>query len=202
MKSKSTEPKPKKAIFKRWWFWAIIIFILLLSVTSGGAKDGADAAVKDAESNSSSAVSAEPSAEPTAEPVSSTTEEETSADSTPADSAAEESELDKIVSFSAKDVRNDVTGKWRISVIAENINMEDYALDYYKEYFKSDDEIHGIVNFNYNTTTKISVLGNYIDVSVYEYLDGEEHDAKLLFGGMLLSESLIDKDTGEIQKIQ
>ena len=77
-----------------------------------------------------------------------------------------------------------------------------YTLDYYKEYFKSDDEIHAIVNFNYKTTTKISVMGNLLDVSVYEYVDKEEHDAKLLFSGMLLKEYHVNKDTGEIEEIQ
>ena len=75
-------------------------------------------------------------------------------------------------------------------------------LSYYKEYFKSDDEIHAIVNFNYKTTTKISVMGNLLDVSVYEYVDKEEHDAKLLFSGMLLKEYHVNKDTGEIEEIQ
>ena len=95
-----------------------------------------------------------------------------------------------------------VTGNWRIATIAENIEMQDYALDYYKGYFKSDDEIHAIVNFNYKTTTKISVMGNLLDVAVYEYVDKEEHDAKLLFSGKLLKEYHVNKDTGEIEEIQ
>lgn len=106
------------------------------------------------------------------------------------------------ISFVVTNVPNDVTGNWRIASIAENIEMQDYALDYYKEYFKSDDEIHAIVNFNYKTTTKISVMGNLLDVSVYEYVDKEEHDAKLLFSGMLLKEYHVNKDTGEIEEIQ
>lgn len=105
-------------------------------------------------------------------------------------------------SFVVTNVPNDVTGNWRIASIAENIEMQDYALDYYKEYFKSDDEIHAIVNFNYKTTTKISVMGNLLDVSVYEYVDKEEHDAKLLFSGMLLKEYHVNKDTGEVEEIQ
>lgn len=75
-------------------------------------------------------------------------------------------------------------------------------MDCYKEYFKSDDEIHAIVSFNYKTTAKISVMGNLLDVSVYEYVDKEEHDAKSLFSGMLLKEYHVNKDTGEIEEIQ
>lgn len=55
---------------------------------------------------------------------------------------------------------------------------------------------------SYLQTTKISVMGNLLDVSVYEYVDKEEHDAKLLFSGMLLKEYHVNKDTGEIEEIQ
>ena len=104
--------------------------------------------------------------------------------------------------FSVSDVRNDVTGNWRISTIAENIDIQEYALSYYKEYFKDDKEIHAIVNFNYKTTTKISVIGNTLDVSIYDYVDGEEHDAKLLFSGTLLKEYSVNMDNGSIEEIQ
>lgn len=104
--------------------------------------------------------------------------------------------------FRADKVRNDSTGNWRISVIANNIDMLKYALSYYKWKFLDDDEIHAIVNFNYNTTTKISVMGNMLDVTVHEYVDGEEHDANLLFGGMLLNEYFVYLDNGDIEKVQ
>lgn len=38
--------------------------------------------------------------------------------------------------------------------------------------------------------------------SEYEYVDKEEHDAKLLFSGKLLKEYHVNKDTGEIEEIQ
>lgn len=120
-------------------------------------------------------------------------------------SQAEQSQEDSSINgitFHVSNVRNDVTGNWRIATIAENIQMQDYALEYYKKYFKSDDEIHAIVNFNYNTTTKISDMGSTLDVTVYDYVDKEEHDAKLLFSGTLLSEYHIDKETGSIEQIQ
>lgn len=109
------------------------------------------------------------------------------------DTESEEEGMDFVVS----DVRNDGTGKWRKSLIAENVEPMDYALNYYKQYFKSDDEIHAIINFNDNTTTKLSVAGNLLAVTVYEYVDKEELDAKLLFSGMVLDEYFIDIDSGE-----
>lgn len=109
------------------------------------------------------------------------------------DTESEEEGMDFVVS----DVRNDGTGKWRKSLIAENVEPMDYALNYYKQYFKSDDEIHAIINFNDNTTTKLSVAGNLLAVTVYEYVDKEELDAKVLFSGMVLDEYFIDIDSGE-----
>ena len=79
--------------------------------------------------------------------------------------------------------------------------MSEYALDYYKQYFTDDSEIHFIVNFNYNTTTKIMVMGGDLDVTVQEYVAKEEHDAKMLGSGTVLAEYLVDKETGEVEKI-
>lgn len=118
-----------------------------------------------------------------------------------ADAEDQTSAIDGI-KFTVSDVRNDKTGNWRISLIAENIEMQNCALDYYKHYFKDDKEIHAIVNFNYNTTTKISVVGNKLDVSVFEYVKKEEHDANLLFSGQLLKEYLVDKETGAVEEVK
>ena len=131
-------------------------------------------------------------------PVSSVAES-TAPEAEPA--SAESSPLDGI-SFRADKVRNDTTGNWRISLIAENIDMSEYALDYYKQYFTDDSEIHFIVNFNYNTTTKIMVMGSDLDVTVQEYVAKEEHDAKMLGSGTVLAEYFVNIETGEIEKVR
>ena len=172
-KEKKAKDTVKKPFYKKWWFWVIIVVVLAGTIGNGEGKDREKDAVQTANVNESSAT-------------------DTSEDSNQTDS--EKAGIDFVVS----DVRNDVTGKWRKSLIAENIEPKDYALDYYKQYFKSDDEIHAIVNFNYNTTTKLSVMGNLLDVTIYEYVDKEEHDAKLLFSGMVLDEYFIDINSGEI----
>lgn len=118
-----------------------------------------------------------------------------------AESSAGSSPLDGI-KFRADKVRNDTTGNWRISCIAENIDMSEHALDYYKQYFTDDSEIHFIVNFNYNTTTKIMSMGDQLDVTVQDYVSKEEHDAKVLGSGEVLAEYFVDKDTGEIEKVR
>lgn len=115
--------------------------------------------------------------------------------------AAPENALDFDISFSDT-YRNDMTGNWRLARIAEDINIEEYAVDYYNNYFKSDSEVHIIINFTLNTTTCITSMGNILDVTTMEYVDKEEHDAKLACSGTLLSEYHVNIDTGEIEKIQ
>lgn len=118
------------------------------------------------------------------------------------DSIKEKSSKISNIDFTVNMVNNDSTGNWRIAKIATNVSMETIALDYYKNLFGSDKEIHAIVNFTNKTTTKISVLGNLLDVSVYQYVDKEEHDAKLLFSGLLLKEYHINIDNGNLEKIK
>lgn len=183
MKGKKDKgPSVKKPIFKKWWFWVIIVVILAAIIGSGGGnKDEAPSSAGDTSTGTDTPQASD-----------------TQTDDTQSES---NSEFDNI-NFVVSNVRNDVTGNWRIATIAESIEIQNYALDYYNKYFESDKEIHAIVNFTYNTTTKISVMGNLLDVTIYEYVDKEEHDAKLLFSGMLLKEYHVNKDSGEIEEIQ
>lgn len=104
------------------------------------------------------------------------------------------------VNFAGK-VKNDATENWRYSTIAENIDIEVYTLSYYKKYFKNDNEIHGIINFSRNTTARLNVSGNMIFLSLYDYVDGEEHDANIMFSGTPLASYIIYTDNGDIEKI-
>ncbi len=158
----------------------IVLLALALGLTACG---GSSSSTTSSAASSAPASSVSESTAPEAEPAS-----------------AESSPLDGI-SFRADKVRNDTTGNWRISLIAENIDMSEYALDYYKQYFTDDSEIHFIVNFNYNTTTKIMVMGGDLDVTVQEYVAKEEHDAKMLGSGTVLAEYFVNKETGEVEKI-
>lgn len=159
----------------------IVLLALAVSLTACGSS---------ASSTASSVASSAPA---------SSVAESTAPEAEPA--STESSPLDGI-SFRADKVRNDTTGKWRISLIAENIDMSEYALDYYKQYFTDDSEIHFIVDFNYNTTTKIMVMGGDLDVTVQEYVAKEEHDAKILGSGTVLAEYFVNIETGEIEKVR
>lgn len=164
----------------------IVLLALALGLTAcGGSASGT------ASSTASSAPASSVS-ESAAESTSAAPESEAPAESSPLDG----------IKFTVSKVRNDSTGNWRISLIAENIDMSEYALDYYKQYFTDDSEIHFIVNFNYNTTTKIMVVGGQLDVTVQDYVSKEEHDANILGSGTVLAEYFVDKETGEIEKIR
>lgn len=98
-------------------------------------------------------------------------------------------------------VRNDVTGLWRRSVTSDSLVPADYALEYYERMFVSDDEIHSIWNATLKTTTKITAGFGLLHVDTYEYVDGEEHDAKIMFSGLHLGKQIIDLETGEVEEV-
>lgn len=174
MKGKSSKNRVKKPIHKKWWFWVIIIIVLMGIIGS----QGNDNSSKNKEKQSVNISDSEK------------------------DSKKNNSKKENDITFTVTKVRNDKTGKWRIATISENINIQDYALKYYKDNFKKDDEIHAIVNFYNKTTTRISVIGNMLDVAIHDYVDKEEHDANKLFEGTLLKEYHIKIDTGKIEEIQ
>ena len=98
-------------------------------------------------------------------------------------------------------VRNDVTEKWRKITLSKSIDINEYLLSYNKLYMTDEPSaVHWIINFNHNTTTSISDMGDYLYVTVHEYVDKEEHDAKVLGNGMVIGEFNIYKDNGDIMK--
>ena len=132
----------------------IVLLALALGLTACGGSSSSTASSA-ASSAPASSVSESVSAEP--ESTSAAPESAVSTEASPLDG----------IKFSVSKVRNDNTGNWRISLIAENIDMSEYALDYYKQYFTDDSEIHFIVNFNYNTTTKIMNMGGQYQNQAY-----------------------------------
>lgn len=94
-------------------------------------------------------------------------------------------------------VENDVTGKWRHADTSDSFVPADYAVEYYNMLFSSDDEVHSIWNAELGTTTSISCSGDQLFVDTYKYVDGEEHDAGIMFSGEHLDSRIIDKETGE-----
>ena len=163
--------KPKKPIYKKWWFWVIVVIVLAAIFGNKGGKDA----------------DAEQAAAPAAETSTASASEATDGGDA----------LDLDVTF-YDEFRNDVTGRWRKALVATSQPIEEYALDYYKEYFKADDEVHVIYNFTLNTVNCLTVSGDTLFISVSEYVDGEEHDAKEACGGLHLSDASISISTGEV----
>lgn len=140
------------------------------------------------------------------------TSEETVTETPPAEEV-EHRTSDEIIGISDKDfndlhavyyesVNNDATGNWRLAVISENVDIQNYIFSYYQKYFKSDDEVHGIVNLGRNVTTRINKSGNWLLVSEYDYVDGEEHDAKILYSGTPLQSYIVYTDNGDIESAE
>ncbi|MCD8364797.1 MAG: hypothetical protein LUC83_03090 [Clostridiales bacterium] len=99
-------------------------------------------------------------------------------------------------------VRNDTTGNWRLGVIYDGSDLNTYVVDYYNYFCKDDSEIHGIVNLGTETTVLISkVMSDTLEISVMEYVDGEEHDANLLYSGSEIERYWINMDTLEVDPI-
>lgn len=178
----------------------IIIAATIISLLPSGKKDAVGTA-KEAET-----VSTEPAAEiETTEPTNDPEPESESA------KKIEHRSGDEIIGISEKDISDlhlvyyesvidDVTGKWRLSVMSEDIDIQDYIYSYYNNYFKDDTEIHGIVNLSSNTTARINCTAGMLFVTEYSYVDGEEHDAKLLYSGTPLKSYIVYVDNGDIEK--
>lgn len=132
-----------------------------------------------------------------------------------AEPAADTSEVDDLQALkdSLKDkydigeplpVNDDVTGNWRMVTIYSSATPEEYAADYFKAYFETEEstEVHTIINLGLKTTTSIRRLaGNILDITVHEYVDGEETSAKTLGKGMILQEYSLNTETGETEDL-
>lgn len=99
-------------------------------------------------------------------------------------------------------IPNDVTGNWKLSILANDKDILNYAADYYQTFFVSDREIHAVINTASQTTSCIGLLGNdLLNIKVFTYIPGEEGDASELFGGELLKEYTVNLKTDEVSEI-
>lgn len=195
--------RPQKPIYKKWWFWVIVVLVLAAigSSVNGGAGEDKAPSSSVAESAPTQEPTTTPTAAPTDPPAPTTTPSATKAPEESSQSAAKEpgrytlpdSGLE--INFQTS-VRNDVTGNWRLATTSDSIVPAECAVEYYKTMFSSDDEIHGIWNATLSTMTQISEGSGLLFVDTYEYVDGEEHDAKLMFSGNKLMSEVYDLSTG------
>ena len=107
---------------------------------------------------------------------------------------------DKFIVFESS-VRNDKTGKWRLAKTSEGIFIPNYAVSYYRNYFKSDSEVHFFIDFTEKTTARLTVGSGYIFITIFKYVEGEEHDATILPGGSQIGSYIVNIETGKIEKV-
>lgn len=187
--------KKKKPFYKRVWFW--VVAVLLIAMIGGGSGEAAPAAdttpaMQATDPATVAAPEATPATEAAAEPE---TEPETEAPQVTETAAG--SALDFDVSFfRLLPERQDRT-------LAQGIdrngrNPDQYAVDYYREYFQSDDEVHVVYNFSLNTVNCIRLDAGTLFVSVTEYVENEEHDASEACGGQFLGQYHFNPETGEM----
>lgn len=107
-----------------------------------------------------------------------------------------------VSSYKQNSVNNDKTGRWKcVTVSQEDFSVPEYALSCYHNYFDSDDTILAVENLTTKISARISYGSGLLFVSEYEYVDGEEHDAILMFSGKHLNEYLVYVDNGDIERV-
>lgn len=206
--------KPKKKVSKKVIFFVLLFWVVI--IISAGMSSEQEKLQK--ENKNSSAQSTAPVASAVSSVSSSSaadsTEPDTSADeAAPVDvpeetpgkayaavQSADTSVLDDM-DIKVRNVNDDITGNWRMTYVDTKETAEEYAIAYYKEYFKSDNEIHFLVNHHLKTTAVISKFNNQLDVRIYEYTLGEEYSADTIASGIKYGEWYVHLETGEIQKL-
>lgn len=206
--------KPKKKVSKKVVFFVLLFWVVI--IISAGMSSEQEKLQK--ENKNSSAQSTAPVASAASSVSSSSaaesTEPDTSADETASVDVPEEtpgkayaavqsadtSVLDDM-DIKVRNVNDDITGNWRMTYVDTKETAEEYAIAYYKEYFKSDNEIHFLVNQHLKTTAVISKFNNQLDVRIYEYTLGEEYSADTIASGIKYGEWYVHLETGEIKQL-
>lgn len=200
--------KKKKPFYKRWWFILIVVVLCvqaILKAVTGSATPGGSSVSANSTSSPKPSDTLLVLRTETAAPTEASTEEPLLQLSTDAPRSTFDPSLGKDISgfyvaFN-RNVNNDVTGNCRVAQISEAIDFNEYALSYYQEYFGSDSEVHFVINRTYGTTTRLNASVGILSLSVYEYVKGEELDAKKLPAGTLLGKYTVDMKTGEIEDV-
>lgn len=99
-------------------------------------------------------------------------------------------------------VHNDKTGNLRYAGFGnKDVDFSKYALSYYEKRFASDKEIHAIMNFTDQTTTRITCGNGMLFVTVFKYVKGEDYDVDLMFTGDIINDYIVYTDNGDIEEI-
>lgn len=206
--------KPKKKVSKKVIFFVLLFWVVI--IISAGMSSEQEKLQKENKNSSSQSTASVVSAVSSISSSSAaeSTEPDTSADKTAPVDVSEETQENTYAAVESADtsvlddmdikvrnVNDDITGNWRMTYVDTKETAEEYAIAYYKEYFKSDNEIHFLVNQHLKTTSVISKFNNQLDVRIYEYALGEEYSADTIASGIKYGEWYVHLETGEIKQL-
>lgn len=206
--------KPKKKVSKKVIFFVLLFWVVI--IISAGMSSEQEKLQKENKNSSSQSTASVVSAVSSVSSSSAaeSTEPDTSADKTAPVDVSEETQENTYAAVESADtsilddmdikvrnVNDDITGNWRMTYVDTKETAEEYAIAYYKEYFKSDNEIHFLVNQHLKTTSVISKFNNQLDVRIYEYALGEEYSADTIASGIKYGEWYVHLETGEIKQL-
>lgn len=211
---KIKQEKPKKKVSKKVIFFVLLFWVVI--IISAGMSSEQEKLQKENKNSSSQSTASVVSAVSSVSSSSAaeSTEPDTSADKTAPVDVSEETQENTYAAVESADtsvlddmdikvrnVNDDITGNWRMTYVDTKETAEEYAIAYYKEYFKSDNEIHFLVNQHLKTTSVISKFNNQLDVRIYEYALGEEYSADTIASGIKYGEWYVHLETGEIKQL-
>ena len=100
-------------------------------------------------------------------------------------------------------MHNDVTGTWRLARVLSTHPITDYIQYYYENYMVPHEGVHVVVDFGLKTTAILNYIDtmHLIDISIYEYVEGDELDAKACPQGMRLGWYQVNTDTWEVTEL-
>lgn len=178
---------------------ALALTMVLSFTACGGSEEPKNEETKIEETNTQeSDDSSDETTEGLSDEDETSTGEESNAFSPIGDSLAIDFDLNDPTEFP-----KDTTGRWYEVLFAESdVEFQYYALNYYREYFHSNDEVHVVYNFSTKKVNCITYLADSLSVRVLDYVKGEEHDASTACGGTLLAEYFVSINDGTIEKIQ
>lgn len=91
--------------------------------------------------------------------------------------------------------------EYKMTVIDEDADVEDYALNYYKECFKEGDKYHWIVNKGKGETVLLMDQDGQVLVCTFDYVEGEEEDPSILGSGSMRNTWIIYPENDQMIEV-
>ena len=96
----------------------------------------------------------------------------------------------------------DESGNVRVSIINTDNDILRFAPEYYYAYFKSDDEVHYIVNNSLWTVTQMTKYGDELILNIKEFDIHDGYNPDDFNKGELLGDFMVNLESGKIHEIE